>query len=118
MSKAISTEAIFTRFSSRVDGSMGFSGCTPELADTQKVAFMSLHGKNVILVVQPMDGPPDEIVVVKTEIEQRTCSERLRAVLFIQAKQLGCENDFDRFYRTRMSEIIEAEKAKLEPSAF
>lgn len=116
MGKALSTEAIFTRFSSRVDGSMGFSGCTPELTTEEKVALMGLHGKNVRLLVQPMDSIPDEIIMVKTDIEQRTPSERLRGVLFIQARQLGCENDFDRFYRTRMSEIIEAEKAKLEPA--
>lgn len=115
MSKAISTEAIFTRFSSRVDGSMSFGGCTPELAVPEKVALMALHGLNVKLLIQPMDSVPDELVIVKTDVEQRTPSERLRAVLFIQAKQLGCEKDFDRYYRTRMSEIVEAEKSKLEP---
>lgn len=116
MSAALSTEAILTRFSTTADNAIRFSGVTPELDNAQKVALMNLHGKNVMLVIQPLGEVPDEIIMVKTDIEQRTPSERLRGVLFIQAKQLGCENDFDRFYRTRMSEIIEAEKAKLEPA--
>jgi hypothetical protein len=118
MSKAISTEAIFTRFSSRADGSIGFGGVTPELVTEAKIALIDLHGRNVKLLIQPMDGVPDEIVLVKTDIEQRTPSERLRAVLFVQFKQTsGPPITFDQFYKIAMERIIEAEKAKLEPNS-
>lgn len=115
MSKALSTEAILTRFSTTADNAIRFSGVTPELDSSQKVALMELHGKEVVLLIQPKGIVPDEIIMVKTDIEQRTPSERLRAVLFIRAKQVGKEKEFDHQYRIWMSEIIEDQKAKLEP---
>lgn len=119
MSKAISTEAIFTRFSSRVDGSMSFGGCTPELTSDEKVALMALHGCNVKLLIQPMDGAPDEIVLVKSDIEHKTPSERLRATLFCLYRQLGFPgNDFDRWYKSEIETLINAVKAKLEKRTF
>jgi hypothetical protein len=116
--KAITLSAIFTRFSSRVDGSIGFSGCTPELNSSEKVAMFDLQGKNVKVLLQPIDEPPDELVTVKSDLEQKTPSTRLRAVLFIQFRQQSEVKDFDGFYKAVMERIIEEQKAKLEPSTF
>src|SRR6185436_8905467 len=44
--KAIETEAIFTRFATRVDGSLSATLCTPELAVSEKVALMELQNRN------------------------------------------------------------------------
>lgn len=117
--KAISTDAIFTRFSSRADFSMGFSGCTPEMDATERVALMELHGKNVRLLIQPMDSPPEELITVANDLQQKTPSQRLRSVLYKQFTQLENKtSDFQGFYNAQMERILEAEKAKLEPSPF
>jgi len=45
----------------------------------------------------------------------KTPSQRLRAVLFIQFKQENHLEDFDTFYKRKMEELIDGIKAKLKP---
>lgn len=124
MSKALSTEAILTRFSTTADNAIRFSGVTPELDSSQKIALMELHGRNVIILIQPKDSIPDEIILVKTDIEQRTPSERLRGVLWHLWKQTACgdskstEADFTPYYIGYMETLITSIKAKLEKQPF
>lgn len=86
---------------------------------TERVALMELHGKNVRLLIQPMDVAPEEIVTVANDLQQKTPSQRLRSVLFKQFQQGDNKNtDFLGFYNAAMERIIAAEKSKLEPSPF
>ncbi len=118
--KAILTQAIFTRFSSRSDGSVGFTGCTPELNTVEKVALMDLHGKNVKVLIQPTDETPEAMVEVKGDLGFKTPGQRLRAVIFILFKQ-GSESGrikgvlFEQFYGETMEKLISDIKTQLEP---
>lgn len=62
-----------------------------------------------------MTEPPDELVTVKTEIDTKTPSQRLRAVLFVEYYQKAITEPFDLWYSKEMETIINARKALLEP---
>jgi hypothetical protein len=115
MPKAILTQAIFSGFSSRADGSLGFRGMTPELNHAEKVALMELHQQNVKLLIQPLEATPEAMVEVKNELGFKTPGQRLRGVLFIEFKQRKTDMPFEVFYGQEMEKIIEDRKSRLEP---
>lgn len=110
--KAIRTEAQLTSFRSRADGSIGFSGVTPEMSSTEKCVLFDLQNVLVEMVILPKDEKDPELVVVKTEVDQKTPSQRLRGIIFVHFEQLGKQGDFEAFYRTQMNLISEGYKAK------
>jgi hypothetical protein len=116
--KAISCELQLTGCSTRADKSLSLRFSSPELEPSQKVAFMELQGANLKVIIQPMDSSPEELVTVDREIQTKTPSQRLRSILFVAFQQQAQEKSFDLFYNNRMAQICDAEKAKLEPSAF
>ncbi len=118
--RAVLMQAVFTRFSSRSDGSVGFTGCTPELNTTEKVALMDLHGKNVKVLIQPTDDTPEAMMEVKGELGFKTPGQRLRAVIFILFKQATESGRikgvmFEAFYGEVMEKFIADIKNQLEP---
>lgn len=109
-------DAVFSSFSSRADGSVGFRGSGPEMSASEKVALMELHGLNVKLLITPSDFEPESKVVVDRDLRSKTPSQRLRSILFIQWKQKTTHGDtFDEYYAKRMNDICEAEKQLFEP---
>lgn len=116
--KAIQTQAIITSFRSRADGSIGFSGVTPELKPTEKTVFFELQNINLHLLITPLDEPELEVEQVKGDLNTKTASQRLRAVLYVHFKQLQEVQDpdipgtFEDFYRQQMEKIIEGYKGK------
>lgn len=119
MSKhAIRCEAQLTGFSSRVDGSLGFRGVTPELSSTEKAEFMELQGLLVEILIMPKDEKDAELVEVKGEIDCKSPSQRLRGVLFVWFRELqktkGLKETFDTFYARHMEKLIEYCKAKID----
>jgi hypothetical protein len=119
--KAIVSQIILTSFSSKVDGSLGFRGTTPELSTAEKVAFMELQGKNCRALFEPMDFVVDGKVEIKNPLGTKTPSERLRGVLFILYKQLSAKSkitgSYDEFYVKHMETIIQSYKDQLEPES-
>lgn len=109
----------FTRFSSRVDGSVGFSGCTPELSSTEKCALFDLQNLNTRILIEPVDFSTDWKIEVKKPLEEKTPSQRMRAVLFCWHRQLvkagKLDKVFDLFYVEQMERFIEEIKSNLEP---
>lgn len=114
MKPAIKTKAIITSLSSKKDGSLGLRVETPELSPDQKVAFMDLQGINLEAYFKPTDFEVGELHEVKTEIDSKTPSQRLRAVIFLLWRQENEPNSFDEYYRLKMEKIIEHLKAKLD----
>jgi len=118
--KALTTSAILTGFSSRADGSLGFRGVTPELSAAEKVALIELHNLNVRLLIQPTDTPAEALIEVKGDLDAKTPSVRLRAVLFVwwkqqtEAKKMDGKG-FDLFYVEQMNRMIDDIKGQLEP---
>lgn len=116
MPKALTTDAVMTSATTRVDGSLGLRFATPELTSEEKTALFELQNKPLRLFIQPTEEP-DEIVEVKGQFEEKSPSQRLRAVLFLAWKQgnAGEITDFAPYYKAKIEGFIEAVKAKLKP---
>ena len=117
--KALSCDVILMGASTRADGSLGLRLCTPELQPQEKTAIFEVQGKNLRMLLQPLDETPDELVTVKQDLDSKTPSQRLRAVLFVWWKQMGEAGkaegkSFEQFYVERLESIIEHIKTKLE----
>jgi hypothetical protein len=50
----------------------------------------------------------------ETGLNNKTPSQRLRAVLFVRWEQLGKKGSFDDFYKRNMEQLIDVVKSKLE----
>ena len=114
-SNTITTAAIITSLRAKKDGSLGLSISTPELSSEGKVKFLDLQGRNINLLIKPTDEPPVGIFKVKKDMDNKTPSQRLRAVMFIFYKQLNTDEDFNTWYIKKVNKMIENIKNKLEP---
>lgn len=113
--KAISIDLILTSASTRQDRSLGLRFSTPELGPDEKTAIFELQGQLLKAIFQPADGTaPDALVQVKATLDQKSPSQRLRAVFYLLWKQNDEAIDFEVFYREEMNKLIEWVKRKLE----
>ena len=112
--KAINTKLIITSIRSKADGSLGFSAETPEYTIEEKVAFMGLQNQNLTALFEPMDEETEDTVYVDKDVENKTQSQRLRAVLFLLWKTRGSEGEFRDFYHQQLENIITKVKTLLE----
>ena len=117
--KAIVSQIILSSFTSKVDGSLGFRGTTPELSTAEKVAMMELQGRNVRALFEPMDFATDGKVEIKNPLGGKTPGERLRGVMYVAWKQFTAKKmisqTFDEFYVKHMERAIEDWKQQLDP---
>jgi hypothetical protein len=112
--QAIKSQAIITSLSAKADGSLGIRLTTPELSPDEKVAFMELQNVNIEAWFKPTDDSVKDIIEVKSEVDRKSPSQRLRGVLFVLWEQEGRNGDFTNFYNTKMENIINHLKSKLE----
>lgn len=112
--KAITTKIIITSIRAKADGSLGFSAETPEYSIEDKIVFMGLQNQNVTALFQPSDEEVEETVTVDKDVENKTQSQRLRAVLFLLWKSRGSEGEFRTFYHEQLERIINKVKSLLE----
>lgn len=112
--KSIQTQAVITGIRSKVDRSLGISLSTPELTTNEKALFMELQGLNIDLLITPNEEVNPEVEKIDKEVQTKTSSQRLRAVLFIYWKQSGEQGEFEDFYRLHMEKLIDFIKGKLE----
>lgn len=118
--KALTCSVILSGCSTRVDGSISIRLSTPELSGTEKAAIFDLQGKELKILLQPVDNAPDELVAVKRDLDFKTPGQRLRNTIFVWWKQLEDGGkmggkSFDLFYGETMNRIIEDVKRNLEP---
>lgn len=108
--------AYFTGYNRRKDRSVSLRFETQELSTTQlgnidqlvmEEAFGNLLFKEN--AIQDEDIPTEQ-----AEDEEKTPSQRLRSILFIEWTQKGKQGDFNLYYRTRMHLICEKLKAQLD----
>jgi len=113
--KTIQTKAIITSIRAKVDGSLGFSGVTPEYTIEEKVAFMELQNQNLTMTIEPSEYPNAPKIVVDKEVNEKSDSQRLYGVLYVWWEQQGRpDGDFTIFRHKQMEKIISAVKDKLE----
>lgn len=118
--KAITCTIQITGASSRADGSLGLRLATPELKPEEKTVFFELLNQNLRMLLQPEGTGEVEIKEVKSQFDEKTPGQRLRAVLFIAWKQRPADApamDFEVFYRGQMETLIESVKATLNPES-
>lgn len=112
--KTIKLNAVITGIRSKVDRSLGLSVSTPELSVNERALFMELQGLNVDLTIVPLEEANPEVEKIDRDVETKTQSQRLRAVIFIYWKQLGEKETFEEFYRVTTEKLITFIKSKLE----
>jgi hypothetical protein len=103
---------------SRQDGSVKISFVTPELRPSEAGALIGFHGKNCCVSIVPEDVEVEDKISVDTERDQKTPSQRWRAVLFVAWKQGVDKRDnetYDAFYQRQYEKLIDFWKAKLNP---
>lgn len=113
--KALSLESQLSSASTRADGSLSLRFATPELSPAEKAALFEIQGMNLRLLIQPLEGNPDELIDVKQEFQTKTPSMRLRAVLFVAWEQAGKPGEFETWYNHKMNFYIEDVKRTLNP---
>lgn len=99
---------------SRVDGAVAFRIITPELNLDQRAVMLGLHGKNVRVMLEPIDVPIEALVEVESEAEPKSKCQRLRAVLFVWYKQQNTPKTFQQFYDEKMESIMDRIKESLD----
>ncbi|MCK9371013.1 hypothetical protein M0R04_13970 [Candidatus Dojkabacteria bacterium] len=101
----------------RKDGSASMSFDTRELTAEEIFTIMSLRHSEGWLCFAPNENEL-EIPTEKAEIDEKSSSERLRAVLFVWYKQQVEKGKFvglfDTFKKEKMETIIEGVKSKLD----
>lgn len=112
--RAIRTEACLTSFRARSDRSLGFSGVTPELSSTEKVAFLDLQNVLVEILIYPKDVKDADVIEVNKEIDAKSPCARQRGVLFLIWKRGGQPDTFESYYATRMESNIDKLKSELD----
>jgi len=113
--KAVTCPVILGRCSTRSDGSLSLNFSTPELTPDEKVALMELQNKNLKMLLQPTESEPVELKEVKGQFDRKTCSARMRGLLFVYWKQSDGTGEFEDFYRRWYESAMESIKDKLEP---
>lgn len=113
--KAITCEVQLTGCATRSDGSLSLRFATPELVVDEKAAFMELQGLNLKMLLQPMNSEPLELKDVKTELETKTPSMRLRATLYVAWEQASKPGEWEDWYRRKMEHYITDIKNNLKP---
>ena len=101
---------------SRQDGSVKISFVTPELRPSEGGALLLLHGKNVCVSIVPEDQPIPEKIMVKTEREGKSPSQRFRGVLWVAWEQeIDRREDepFEAYYLRQYQKMIDHWKQKL-----
>ena len=111
--KAIQTKAIITSIRAKVDGSLGFSGTTPELSTEEKVAFMELQNNELDCLFAPTGIPNAPKMNVEGEVKGKSASTRLYNVLYVWWEQQGRPDDFEVFYKKHMEKFIDIVKGQL-----
>lgn len=113
--KSIQTQAVITGIRSKVDRSLGLSMSTPELSIQEKALFMELQGLNIDIVITPNEEKSLGVEKINKEMETKTPSQRLRAVIFLLWKQNESTNgDYEIFYKSMMEKFIDHIKGKLD----
>lgn len=111
--KAIKTNAIITSITAKQDRSLGLRVATPELTPEEKVTIMNLQGINTVILIEPLDEAPEEVVQVKGEVADKSQGQRIRSVLFILWKQEGEKGRFEDYYHAKTEAYIEFLKEKI-----
>lgn len=114
--KGFTVEAILTKCNSMSDGGLSLGFHTKELDASEKISVMEFHNNAGWLLFQPNEIDLKDLPTQDAELETKSPSQRLRAVMFVWWKQSADSSgtDFEDFYRKKMESIIDQIKGKLD----
>lgn len=114
--KQITTQANITSLTAKVDGSLGMRVVTPELSNDEKTEFFSIQNKNILLVITPIDEKIEDEVKVSADMDGKTQSQRLRAVMYVYWKQHKQQSikTFQEFYDRAYEKLIDQYKEMID----
>lgn len=87
---------------------------TREVSDVDVAVLLGFRKKEGWFLFSENELQEIDIPKKDAEIESKTPSQRLRAVLFIQWKQSGSKNTFEDYYRAKIEEYINEVKETLD----
>ncbi len=93
---------------------VGFRISTPELSKDELNAIFDLQDQVCDILIQPQDEEFPEIQEVKSEVERKTASSRLRGALFVLHQKSGSDIDFAVYYQQQMDKFIDKVKEKIQ----
>lgn len=106
--------AILDTISTKKDGSFKVVIETQELAGSEAAALLSYRQQMGYVTFTPNAIKDVEVPKEDAEVGGKSPSKRLRAVLHVLWEQRGKPGTSEEFYRTKMEQIIEGFKDKLE----
>lgn len=110
--KAINHQATISSIIAKVDGSVGYRINTPELNNEQKSAIFDMQNQNVEVLISPIGAK--EVIKVKTDLNQKSQSSRIRATLYRVWERDSEGKDFETYYQEKTEKYIDYLKGKLE----
>lgn len=91
-----------------------FSVSTPELTSDQTANFFDLQDLVCDVLIQPKDEEFPLITEIKSEVDKKTPSQRLRGVLFVLFSQKAEGHaTFASYYESKMNGFIDHLKEKI-----
>ncbi len=113
----ITLPAILNPISRRKDKSVKLSVETRELSPEETMTLMMMEGSEGWICLAPNQGDI-EIPEERAEVDEKSVTERQRAVLFVWWKQLTDKNQyigtFETFKKEKIEKFIEGVKSKLD----
>ena len=111
-----------SKVSTMADGGLRLQVDTQELTAPDKAELMGLHNQIGWFVFSPNSIQVEDIPTEAVETDQKTPSQRLRAVLFIYWKKqqenngqrFTSDKDFDYYYSKTLEKLIEHYKQKID----
>ena len=118
--KPIQLNSILNRVATKSDGSLALSFSTPEMTAEESTVLFKLARINLTMRLTPHGEALEAPCEVKSELSNKTASQRLRGVLFVFYKQkralgLFADKTFEQVYNEQMERVINEIKAELEP---
>lgn len=110
--KTISTDVIITSLRSKVDRSISMSITTPELTAEEVAYFFQLQGSSLEMLLSPKDEEAPTVKIDK-DLNSKSQSSRIRAILYILWKQDNEDMDYETYYKAKTEKIIEHLKSKI-----
>lgn len=98
------------------DGSATLAFTTAEIPDDQVLYLLNAGRRDELgwMCWSPNKHQTEDLPKEAAPENQKTSSQRLRAVIFVLWQQQGGQGDFEVFYREKMERLIDMVKTKLD----
>lgn len=111
---AIKLPAVLDNFTERKDGSSRITFDSRELTEEEVLILRRFRNEEGWLIFSKNEIDKEDIPDKDAEVDTKTPSQRLRAVLFVRWKNLGEPDTFKKYYDSVMEKFINSVKDRLD----